>query len=317
MNYNDDFDSILRERQLNRSKDIIRRKMQDNVSCKKIYRNDSEESQKLLILDGTTQNVKSFTTLPYDECFLGDLIKYSSLNWLVTDANYEYEFYVRGTLTRCNYELKWQNKDKQILSTPVVVNFNTKTTEDDKTIIIGGNKVSIEAQLTDETKQFTRGQRFFVDNSNPPIPYEVKSIDNITNVINGNGYLTLILEESQIKTTDNLELMICDYEEEKETSQTTVTINTNSDYLFANYKNGFRATCTFLDENDLEIADIEPEWIVNCLFMDDLQIITDGNKIQLLLFSENYYGQSISITVQDKNNSEVKATKIIEVAALG
>ena len=312
----------LRDTRLNRAKHQLNKYGKDNPSYKTVVMNGNKMT--LAINSGTKPYYKTFHTLPDEVLYPGDLVYWKNSAWLVLNADFDDELYVDGNLQQCNYKLRWQNSDLDIIERDIVAISATaynSGVEDKALITLGYDQLMIYIPFDNETIALERDKRFFIGNTKKPTPYKLTSINSTSNVYQGHGYLQLIVSEDvKYEDDDNIELGICNYKESN-------GINTPSEdnlyskiaYKSLKIKSGYNKGTSFAAEfynQDIKQTDIFPIWIVNCTFRDKLTIEENGDKITILIDDDSYIGQRINLTLSDKKGNFKKDTVILEVTGL-
>ena len=143
-------------------------------------------------------------------------IKYDGAIWLIITEPADNCIYDKCVLHQCNYILKWQNANKDIIYCPASIEnasqYNTGE-EGDKSITLGYNQLMVYVPINDDTVIIDRNLRLFVDyNSINPIPYKVTRIDTVTYSYCKNRVMCLVFTEDQYNPkTDSIENWLCDY----------------------------------------------------------------------------------------------------------
>lgn len=172
----------------------------------------------LSVASGTMANKKNISSECGKTFNIGDIVKYCNSNWLVMTADVNNEIYVRGSMQECNYKLKFQNYDREIVEYDCVIESASQYNSGEeafKTITIGYNQNLIYIPLNDDTVALKSDDRFFVDNNKiEPKVYRATRVDTVTNVYNGIGYVTVLVTEDQYNPEyDDIDKWICDYKE--------------------------------------------------------------------------------------------------------
>ena len=147
----------------------------------------------------------------------GNLILYDSDNWLCTSAFVFHDLYCKGNLQRCNYTIKWQDKDTlAIKEYPAFVQSASQYNsgeEGNKTITIGYNQYMIVLPSNSDTIKLDRHYRFFIDKPNGTnIVYRLTRNDVVPYSDWDDGCVCWIVTEDQYNPeTDRIDLMLCDY----------------------------------------------------------------------------------------------------------
>lgn len=194
----------------------------NSLSCKDCLVNGVE--QKLIIDDGTLPYYKNVKSLPDEYFDAGDYIEWADSMWLMISADWDKEVYTYGKMQQCNYLLKWQDKNANIIERWAVVASASKYNNGEKynnVIVVGSNQIMVFLPLDSETKKLKSDKRLMVDfyTENPKC-YDVTRVDTVTmsyeDVVlpsyNGKGCVLLILTETEFNPdVDKTDLMICDY----------------------------------------------------------------------------------------------------------
>jgi len=148
---------------------------------------------------------------------IGDLFydTNENTNWMCVESFLKAEINYQGKFARCKYLLKWQNQSNQTIERYIILNGkdNTNGEKDDKEFVISENQLSILIPFDTDTIELKEGKRFFVDNN--PIKksvYRLTKIDNTSHVLNGKGYISLVVTKDQFNdSVDRSDLELCDY----------------------------------------------------------------------------------------------------------
>ena len=143
-------------------------------------------------------------------------IKYDGAIWLIITEPADNCIYDKCVLHQCNYILKWQNANKDIIYCPASIEnasqYNTGE-EGNKILMLGYNQLMAYVSLDDDTIVIDRNLRLFVDyNKINPIPYKVTRPDTVAFSYGKNRVMCLVLTEDQYNPkTDSIENWLCDY----------------------------------------------------------------------------------------------------------
>ena len=157
-------------------------------------------------------------------------IKYDGAIWLIITEPADNCIYDKCVLHQCNYILKWQNANKDIIYCPASIEnasqYNTGE-EGNKILILGYNQLMAYVSLDDDTVVIDRNLRLFVDyNKINPIPYKVTRPDTVAFSYGKNRGMCIVLTEDQYNPkTDSIENWLCDY---FKVSTVTITYSGNS-----------------------------------------------------------------------------------------
>lgn len=307
-----------RSRALHNQSELYRKKNEQSLSCKKVKINELET--KLIIDSGTKDVFKSIKSMPSFQFYTGDIVEFANSNWLITEADSDSELYTDGKMTECNYKLRWQNENGEIVERWIVTqnaSSYSNGTEGNKTIEIGADQLMLLIPLDAETVKLRRGKRFFIDsNTVEPMPYELTRPDSTTFVKNGYGYLCCIATESQTNTeTDRVDLMICDYIEPFVAPAESVGVCEIS-CKYDTVKSGGstrKYAAKFYDIAGNVVDGITPVWTIECDFMDSLNV-NYGDELQISINDDSKIGETFIVKLSGEGYDEVK--KIITVVSL-
>ena len=209
----DGFDELLTETQL--GKDI--------VFCKGKFDGENFEIEvdgegivQSETPDAYTQGYKRQLLTRRGEISDYKYIKYDGSIWLIMTEPADNCIYDKCVLHQCNYILKWQNANKDIIYCPASIEnasqYNTGE-EGNKILILGYNQLMAYVSLDDDTVVIDRNLRLFVDyNKVNPIPYKVTRPDTVAFSYGKNRVMCLVLTEDQYNPkTDSIENWLCDY----------------------------------------------------------------------------------------------------------
>ena len=166
--------------------------------------------------NSSTQTVSVITIDGSDKFAQGSILSYDSDYWLCLSCFSYHNQYLKGLFQRCNYKLKWQNDNGEIIERWVVsqdASAYNSGIEGNKTLQYGLDQIMIYIPCDTETVKIQRDKRFMIDtNTDFPTPYKLTRIDTTSRVVNGVGYCIWLLTESQLdEQTDRIDLMLCDY----------------------------------------------------------------------------------------------------------
>lgn len=204
----------LRERRKNKAIKDYNEMTKDSLSYKDVLING--ETNNLIIYAATMDNKKYICSKCGDIFYVGDMVRYKDSNWLILRADVDDEIYTRGYMERCNYCLKWQDTDGNIISQECMILSASQYNSGEfalKDVTIGYNQFMIYITMNDYTKYFKADDRFFIDNNKEqPKTYRATRVDTVSMTFDGIGIVSMIVTEDQYNPeTDNVELEICDY----------------------------------------------------------------------------------------------------------
>lgn len=211
-----------RERTLYYEKKNLKELAVNSLSCKKCKVGGVD--QLIVIDDGTLPYYKNIKSLPDEYFDAGDYIEWADSMWLIVSCDWDKEVYTYGKMQQCNYLLKWQNENADIIKRWAVILSASKYNNGEKynnIIVVGSNQLMVYLPIDDETLQLRSDKRLMVDfNTESPKCYDITRVDTVTMgydgvaepVYNGKGCILLVLTETEINPdVDNIPLMLCDY----------------------------------------------------------------------------------------------------------
>lgn len=214
--------STNRERELYHEKRELALNAINSLSCKDCLVNGVP--QKLVIDDGTLPYYKDVKSLPDEYFDAGDYVEWADAMWLMVSCDWDKEVYTYGKMQQCNYVLKWQNTDAEIIERWSVVLSASKYNNGEKynnVIVVGSNQLMVYLPIDEETLKLKSDKRLMVDfNTESPKCYDVTRVDTVTMGYDGTaeprydgkGCILLVLTETEINPdVDRIDLMLCDY----------------------------------------------------------------------------------------------------------
>ena len=211
-----------RERDLYYEKRYLKELAVNSLSCKSCLVNGVEQS--LVIDDGTLPYYKNVKSLPDEYFDAGNLVEWAGAMWLIVSCDWDKEVYTYGKMQQCNYLLKWQNEDADVVERWAVVLSASKYNNGEKynnIIVVGSNQLMVYLPIDDETLKMCADKRLMVDfNTDKPKCYDVTRVDTVTMgydgvaepAYDGKGCILLVLTETEFNPdVDRVDLMLCDY----------------------------------------------------------------------------------------------------------
>ena len=211
-----------RDRTLYNEKRNIRLNAVNSLSCKACKVNGVD--QLLVIDDGTLPYYKDVKSLPDEYFNAGDYVEWADAMWLMVSCDWDKEVYTYGKMQQCNYVLKWQNTDADVIERWSVVLSASKYNNGEKynnVIVVGSNQLMVYLPIDEETLKLRSDKRLMVDfNTESPKCYDITRVDTVTMGYDGTaeprydgkGCILLVLTETEINPdVDRIDLMLCDY----------------------------------------------------------------------------------------------------------
>ena len=214
--------STTRERELFHEKRELALKAVNSLSCKDCLVNGV--AQKLIIDDGTLPYYKEVKSLPDEYFDAGDYVEWADAMWLMVSCDWDKEVYTYGKMQQCNYILKWQKANADVVERWSVVLSASKYNNGEKynnVIVVGSNQLMVYLPIDEETLKLRSDKRLMVDfNTELPKCYDITRVDTVTMGYDGTaeprydgkGCILLVLTETEINPdVDRIDLMLCDY----------------------------------------------------------------------------------------------------------
>jgi len=211
-----------RERTLYYEKQHLKSLAVNSLSCKACKVNGVDQS--LVIDDGTLPYYKDVKSLPDEYFDAGDYVEWADAMWLMVSCDWDKEVYTYGKMQQCNYVLKWQNTDADVIERWSVVLSASKYNNGEKynnVIVVGSNQLMVYLPIDEETLKLKSDKRLMVDfNIESPKCYDITRVDTVTMGYDGTaeprydgkGCILLVLTETEINPdVDRVDLMLCDY----------------------------------------------------------------------------------------------------------
>ena len=211
-----------RDRTLYYEKRNLKLNAVNSLSCKDCLVNGV--AQKLIIDDGTLPYYKDVKSLPDEYFDAGDYVEWADAMWLMVSCDWDKEVYTYGKMQQCNYVLKWQNTDAEIIERWSVILSASKYNNGEKynnVIVVGSNQLMVYLPIDEETLKLRSDKRLMVDfNTESPKCYDITRVDTVTMGYDGTaeprydgkGCILLVLTETEINPdVDRVDLMLCDY----------------------------------------------------------------------------------------------------------
>ena len=271
-----------RGRTLYYEKEYLKELAINSLSCKPCEVDGVEQS--LVIDDGTLPYYKDIKSLPDEYFDAGNLVKFADAMWLIVSCDWDKEVYTYGKMQQCNYLLKWQNKQGEIIERWCVTTSASKYNNgeiNNNIITIQSNQTMIYLPNDSETLKLNNDKRIFLDfNTQKPKTYSITRVDTVTMgydgvaepAYNGIGCILLIVTECEYNPdTDRIDLMVCDYFDPSEIQPTSPILITYSGR--PEIRIGGRKTFTAETENEVTFS-----LISSALVDGKLTMTQTGNK---------------------------------------
>ena len=293
--------------------DLLRTTFSDTVL---LYSSDMTECQEIqCVIQGNSadtqlKSMERVGLFSVGTVKAGMYIFFDNMYWLITGYPSSNKSYEKATLVLCQYKLKWQNANGDIIERWVNASSGSKYDigeSETKTITLASDNLILLIPDDEETVNLD-GKRVFIDKR--PVPTKVYKITRSDDIlfdygVHG-GILSFITDRKELnEATDNQELGICDY-----ISPTTLPENDDEKTILngsvkgtisgnKSLKVGFSRTYTanLVDENGNEIKwsddfywNIYPESI--------LKLSINRDKVSMLVEDESLIDTTIRAEVR-------------------
>lgn len=261
---------------------------------------------------------------PGEMLYIGDIIYFNSLHWLVTDINFHDDLTRSGKMVRCNRQIRWQNRQTgEIIERWCLATKPYTSNVDDGLVISNSNReYKIQLSYDEETILVDLDRRFLLEViGGRPKAYKVTSVDTLTNRyqdIDG-GFLIWNLTQTEYNpATDSAELMIADYFEpgtEPPTDDERLKcIIDGRDKIRVGMKRTY--TATFLDKaGTAAVNGVPAVWSVVAP-EGTVEITGDGYFATVLVREDLPAGTRIQIILTDADGRYQPASFYVEVEEL-
>jgi len=288
-----------------------------------IYNYDLSESFEVRCItqgnlaDTQLKSLERTVLFPTGTVKAGQYIYFNNNYWLIIGYPGSNKVYSKVVVSLCQYLLRWQNNEGQIIERWMAHSSASKYSMGEKegavqTLVSDDFAILIP---NDEESLNIDGKRVFIDTNkkNPRKTFQItRNNDALYDYGANGGVLYLIADRDEFNPkTDNQELMICDYISPDET--TTPPFPDKSDILSkikgnTNLKIGFPRsyTVSFTDSNENPIAMPSFQWNIQSDF--DIEQSVNGDKISLKIDDEDLIGSSfiLQVLIDSIVSSEIK-----------
>ena len=268
-----------------------------------------------------------FQTLNESQIVVGDLIVDTINNeyWICTEAYNIDTIHYQGKFTLCNWMLKWQNKNGDILEYPC---YNINTTQynsgetPNRNFIVGSSQHAVLLPCDENTVILDTPQRFFLDkNTTKPTTYIVTQNDTTTLNIGKKGLIRLTLYEYEFNSAkDRIDLGVCDYFDKDNLQPDIPSGSTENTIMYDTkiIKSGGSPKIYIGKLYDNLGNEIEPyliKWNIVCDFASAFKRIENGNSLILSIDNDDYIDEEFKIVCSDVTDT-YSAELIITIESL-
>ena len=275
----------------------------------------------LVINNGTQEYYKEFEALPKTEIYAGDYVHWGRGIWIVQSCSTDDETYKRGHLWECNWLMKWQNDDGDIIERWCFASSASKYNEgveQDKVFTLGSDQCKVYMPVDEEVLAVTKKKEmlFIIDNATlgQPRIYEAHNPSNVYSTFDIlredddgkiHGVTDWILKETTYTLTEEeKELGVCKYR----------TPQTSPQPIQSEIKGGDTLPLTKSKTYSVDMPQWDQDyyWKVTCNYPVIQEV--DGQTIKVRVDDRNAIGSFLKIEVIDYGT--VVATKSVEIKGI-
>ena len=279
--------------------------------------------------NGTTMEFQSLIDTPV---IIGDIIYDLKNNqYLICTESFNLNsVHYQGKFTVCNWILKWQNKNGEILEYPC---YDANTTQynsgeqSNKHMTISSSQHNITLPCDENTVMLSTPQRFYLDkNTANPTSYIVTANDTTSYNYGEKGLVKVTLyEHPNNSATDRPDLGICDYievdkciEKKKNCVKPFKAIIGYDTTIIKSGGDAQSFKGQFYNELGEEIDNISPQWTIVSDFGQVLQVKEIDNCISIGIDNDDYIDEEFKLVCNGVNEDglESSANLIIKIESL-
>lgn len=234
----------------------------------------------------------------------------------------------QGKFTLCNWILRWQDSNGDILEYPC---YDMNTTQynsgeqSNRQFTIGSTQHMITLPYDLNTVSLKTPQRFFLDrNFVHPTSFIVTQNDTTSYAYGKKGLVKVTVTECVNNShTDRIDLGICDYIDNSEIKFDNVDTGNIVSKSVISYdtkviKSGGdlqKFSAKFFDQYGLEVPGIMPRWNVICNFGEHLLVEQDDNYIMIGIDNDDYVDEDFKLILTDDRGNFL-STLLLRVESL-
>lgn len=270
-----------------------------------------------------------FQTLIDTPIIVGDIIYDSnSQEYFICTESFNIDnIHWQGKLTLCNWMLKWQNKNGDILEYPCndmnTTQYNSGETSN-RNFTIATSQHMLTLPCDENTVVLNSPQRFFLDkNKENPTSFKVSQNDTTSYAYGEKGLVKItVMECVSNSATDRIDLGICDYIDKNEIKNNNLNGNLISKSIISYNSNVIKSggdyqvfTCKFFDDYENEITGIIPKWNIICDFTDSLDIKEIDDRLIIGIDDDSCVDEEFKIILSDSDDN-YKSSLIVKIGSL-
>ena len=270
--------------------------------------------------------------VPIGSCKAGMYFKYQDLFWMVTGLVDNNMMYEKALVLLCQYYLKWQNSNGDIVGRWVNVisnaQYNSGTTNSSKgtSMILQSDQLMLTAPFDDDVLSLKEQMRLIISyKKSIPSAYEITRLDSVPYAYGNNGIVPIIVNQTPLQPeNDNLELGICNYTPLSSTSINPIKedsikiipkIKCSSKNIIVGTQ-GSKFFATFTDSDGNELSDIKHHWEIVFEKKEHLTIKENENYILIKTSNEEFIDSKLKLILSLDNESNIKTEIIVDIISM-
>lgn len=270
-----------------------------------------------------------FQTLFDSPISVGDIIYDSEADeyFICTESMNINDIHWQGKFTLCNWILRWQNENGDILEYPCndinTTQYNSGE-QSNKIFTIGSSQHMLTLPFDKNTIVLKSPQRFFLDKDDVnPTSFMVSQNDNTSYNYGKKGLVKItVVECANNNDTDRIDLGICDYFEKdnikKDNADDVFVSKSVISYDTTIIKSGGNAQMfsgKFFDAKGNEVAGIVPYWKIVCDFSNALEVEEHDGYISIGIDNDAYVDEEFKIVLSDEDGN-YSSSLIVKIESL-
>ena len=273
--------------------------------------------------------VIKFQTMIDDPVIVGDML-YNSIEdeYLLCTESFNVDgVHWKGKFSLCNWVLKWQDKNGNILEYPCVDINSTQYNSGEQAstkMTIGSSQHMVTLPCDENTVSIKSPQRFFIDRDmETPTSFIVTQNDTTSMFYGKKGLVKVtLLECERNNETGRPDLGICDYFEKED-----VKTDNSDDKRVAKSVISYKTTTIksggskqkfvgrFVDKNGEEINGVSTNWKIIRDFVDSLSVKENENEIEIGVDDDSLIDEEFKLELSDENG-DYQSSIIIQIGSL-
>lgn len=268
----------------------------------------------------------TFQTMLDTDIEVGDILYFKQDDefWICTASKRIANVHYQGTLTLCNWILKWQNSKGTIFEYPCQDINSTQYNsgeQSNQNFTIGSAQHMVTLPADENTILLSSPIRCYLDkNTEYPTVYKITQNDTTSYNYGKKGLVKVtFFEDIRNHEKDRPDLGICDYIEvddnkkDDDTEEIPTDIYSEIGYSSLIIKCGGSAKTFishFYNSDKMENTEIVPKWKITCDFIDKLKITESGNSIKISISDKSYVDETFVLSLTDENNNYYSAITV-------